>query len=277
MADPCILRLAEGRLKKVCSANIVMKIKRNYAGFFCLSLLLLLISCSKSQVGSLPGNDNAVVGRAAWSQLAEVEKLRADAILSWRAVNGEHGKYRVRLFVAVPDKLKIQWLTPWGSVAGQLLIADKNFWLANAREKQTWYGRTADIDKLLQNPGFKRNGADFQTVAVNFCKYWPLLFSLPAADDRNFADEVAVEYFTYGDGDELSFGKSVTTADGTKMHIRLFALEELSNKRLLPRAVEILSKSGKVGIRLRHYSLTPDFTARTFTYGLRNFTMYECL
>ena len=238
---------------------------------------MLLISCSHPQVGSLPGSDNAVVGRAAWSRLVEVGKLQADAILSWRATNGEHGKYRVRLFLEVPDKLKIQWLTPWGSVAGQLLIADKKFWLSNAREQQTWYGRTADIDKLLQEPGFKHNGADFQMVAVNFFKYWPMLFSLPAVDDRNFADDIVIEYFTYGVGGNLSFAKSVTAADGTKMHIRLFALAELSDKRLLPQAVEILSKSGKVGIKLRHYSLAPDFTARTFAYGLQNFKLYECL
>ena len=255
-----------------------MKLKPGYLWFYCFFItLMLLASCSRTQVASLPENSAAVVGRQAWSQLVEVKTLKADAILSWRAISGEHGKYRVRLFIAAPDRLKIQWLTPWRSVAGQLIIAEKKFWLSDAREKQTWYGRVEDIDKLLQQPGFSHSGADFQTVATRFFRYWPLLFSSPAADDRNFSGEVPIEYFAYGVGDELSFAKSVTAVDGAEMHFRLYELKELSDKQLLPQAVEILSKSGQIGIKLRKYSLQPDFAAKTFIYSLKNFTLHEML
>ena len=247
------------------------------SGWLCCLSLLLFVSCSQPQINFLSGSADAVVGRQAWSRLAEIKELKADAILSWRATGGEHGKYRIRLFLEVPDKLKIQWLTPWGSVAGQLLIADKNFWLSNAREQQTWQGRAADIDRLLQNPGFNNNGTDFKTVARRFFRYWPLLFSSPTADDRNLTDDVAVEYLTYGAGADLSFAKSVTVADGAEMHFRLFELKELEDKQLLPQAVEILSENGQIGIKLRNYSLSPDFAAGTFVYSLKNFSLHKNL
>jgi len=255
-----------------------MKLKPGYFwSCSCFISLLLLVSCSRTQVASLPENGAAVVGRQAWSRLVEVNTLKADAILSWRAVSGEHGKYRVRLFIAAPDRLKIQWLTPWRSVAGQLIIAKNKFWLSNARKKQTWHGRSEEIDRLLQEPGFRNNGADFQTVATRFFRYWPLLFSSPSADDRNFSGDVTIEYFAYGVGDELSFVKSVTVSDGAKMHFRLYELKELSDKQLLPQAVEILSNSGQIGIKLRNYSLQPGFAAKTFIYSLKNFTLHETL
>jgi hypothetical protein len=261
-----------------CS-DIFMKLRIvHYRFYSCFLFLLLLLSCcTRPQIASLPESGAAVAGRQAWSRLLEVNSLKADAILSWRATGGEHGKYRVRLFLAAPERLKIQWLTPWGSVAGQLIIAEGRFWLSNAREKQTWHGRAKDIDKLLQQPGFNNQGADFQTVATRFFRYWPLLFSTPAADDRNFSGDVVIEYFAYGVGDELSFAKNVITADGSNLNFRLFELKELSDKQLLPQAVEILSKSGRIGIKLRNFSLQPDFAVQTFIYSLKKFNLHECL
>ncbi len=265
-------------MRKLISRTVFMKLKFGYL-WLCSSFitLLLLASCSQPQIASLPENGTVVAGRQAWSRLVEIDTLKADAILSWRAISGEHGKYRVRLFLVVPDRLKIQWLTPWGSVAGQLIIAENRFWLSNAREKQTWCGRAEDIGRLLQDPGFRNNGAGFQTVATQFFRYWPLLFSSPATDERNFPGNIVIEYFAYGVNDELSFAKSVTTVDGEKLHFRLFELKELSDKQLLPQAVEILSENGQIGIKLRNYSLQPDFAAKTFTYSLKNFSIHEIL
>lgn len=255
-----------------------MKFKPFYLCFYSSFItLLLLVSCSRNQVAVLPKSDTVVAGRQSWSRLVEVKALKADAILSWRALSGEHGKYRVRLFLAAPDRLKIQWLTPWGSVAGELLIAKKKFWLSNAREKETWYGRADEIDKLLQEPRFRNGRTDFQTVATQFFRYWPMLFSSPNADDINFPGDIVIEYFAYGVGDELSFAKSVTTAAGETLHFRLFDLKELSPKQLLPQAVEILSESGQIGIKLRNYSLQPGFATKTFIYSLKNFTLHEML
>ncbi len=255
-----------------------MKLKFvHYRFCSCFLFLLLLISCSRTQIAPLPESCAAVAGRQAWLRLVEIKALKADAILSWQALNGEHGKYRVRLFLAAPDRLKIQWLTPWRSVAGQLLIAKKKFWLTNARKKETWYGRADKFDRLLQEPGFRNGRAGFKTVATQFFRYWPMLFSSPTADDRNFPGGIVIEYFSYGVDDELSFAKSVTTAAGEKLHFRLFDFKELSDKQLLPQAVEILSESGRIGMKLRNYSLHPGFAAKTFIYSLKNFTLHETL
>lgn len=240
-------------------------------------VLLLLTSCSQPLVKPLPDRGAMISGREAWSQLIEVKALKANGILSWRATDGKHGKYRVRLFLATPDRLKIQWLTPWGSVAGQILVSGKQFWLSNAREKQTWHGRSADIDRLLQKPGFSGNGGNFQSVATQFFRYWPLLFSSPAADDKIFSADISIEYLSTGVGDELSFAKSVISPAGDEMHFRLFDLKELSDNQLMPQAVEIISHSGQIGIKLRNYTLSSNLDAETFVYSLKNFNLHEYL
>ncbi len=260
---------------------------------------LLLTACSKPELGPLQVENDVVSGRLAWAQLVEFKVLKADAILSWRATSGKHGKYKVRLFLDPPEKLKIQWLTPWGSVAGQVLIADKQFWFSNARQKQTWHGMTTDIDKLLQ-----AQGEDFQIVATQFLKFWALLFSSPVDDDKNYLPDVHIEYLAVGAGDNLSLAKTVISLAGDEMHLRLFDFDELSDKTLMrvnpqisdsyqnvslsknkkttckalmPLAVEVLSRGGQIGIELRKYTLPLDLPESTFIYNLENFSLREYL
>ena len=115
-----------------------------------------------------------------WKKLVALKTLKATAILSWKAVDGRHGKYQVRLFMEPPERLKMQWLTPWGSVAGQLIIAADQFWFSDSRQHLTWYGKTSDLKSLSQ---LKENL--IWTSAVQFFKYWPLFFSSPKEDDVN--------------------------------------------------------------------------------------------
>ncbi|MCK5682135.1 hypothetical protein KAI46_15125, partial [bacterium] len=162
------------------------------------------------------------------------------------------------------------WLTPWGSVAGQVLITDKQFWFSNARQKLTWHGKSTDIDKLLQ-----AQGEGFQIVATQFFKFWPLLFSSPADDDNNFRPDIHIEYLAVGSGDDLSLAKTVISIAGDEMHLRLFDFEELSDKTLIPLAFEVLSHGGQIGIELRKYTLPLDLPAATFIYSLENFNLRD--
>ena len=235
-------------------------------------LIILLGACSKPEIESLTRPENAVSGRQTWSQLVNIKTLQADAILAWQATNGEHGKYKVRLFVALPDRLKIQWLSPWGSVVGQVLIAGKQFWLTDTRHKQTWHGMTADFEKILQE-----RGEPFTVVATQFFKFWPLLFGTPEADDRYSSPVVFIEYLAVGSGENLSLAKTVVARTGEELHFRLFELKKLSTEQLMPLAVKIFSQSGQISINLRKYKLNSDISADTFIYKLKNFTIREAM
>ncbi|MCK5914898.1 MAG: hypothetical protein KAG92_02065 [Deltaproteobacteria bacterium] len=201
-----------------------------------------------------------------WDRLVQFETLKADAVFSWKATGGEHGKYKVRLFLQPPEKLKIQWLTPWGSVAGQVLIAEQQFWLSDVSRKETWHGMATDIEKLLQERGER-----FQIVATQFLKFWPLLFSSPENDAKNSSSGLFIEYFSAGTGENLSLTKTVLSLAGDEMHLKLSELEKLSDERLMPLAVEVLSRGGEIGIKLRKYSLPQVLPAGTFVYNLKNF------
>ncbi len=239
---------------------------------FCFSMLFLFTACSRPEIKSVSRPNDAVFSRQVWQRLVKVKSLKADAVLSWKAVTGDHGKYRVRLFLESPEKLKIQWLTPWGSVAGQLLIADQQFWLSDSRKHQTWHGQSADIEKLLSE-----RGEPFQIVATRFFKFWPLLFSSPEVDTENFLEDIFIEYLSVGSKDSLTLTKTVFLPAGEEMQIRLFEMKELNDKQIMPEAVEILSRSGQVGITLRRYSLASTLASGTFIYSLKNFSFNEYL
>jgi len=239
---------------------------------FCFSMLFLFVACSRPELKSVPSPNGAVSSRQDWQRLVKFKNLKADAVLSWEAVGGDHGKYRVRLFLESPEKLKIQWLTPWGSVAGQLLIADQQFWLSDSRKHQTWHGRSADIDKLLPEMG-----EPFQLVATRFFKFWPLFFSSPEVDAENFSEDIYIEYLSVGSKDSLNLTKTVFLPAGEEIQVRLFEMKELSDEQLMPEAVEILSQNGQVGIKLRRYSLSSTLASGTFIYSLKNFSFREYL
>ncbi|MBN2809053.1 MAG: hypothetical protein JXR80_06135 [Deltaproteobacteria bacterium] len=241
--------------------------------FFFISLVVLfsgLGGCGRPQLNHYLLEGDMESGRAAWARMVKLQSLQAQAVLSWKSTDSSHGKYRVRLFLVPPEHMKIQWLTPWGSVAGQLLLRDRQFWFSDAQQRLTWHGRSADLGQLLQNQGY-RNWA----AASQFFTNWPLLFSLPVEDDTTFAAHASISYLTTDAGRYLN--KVVSFNNGDEMHIRLDDLVPVADQHFLPRNFEVLSHAGQISLTLKQFQLLPELGPETFVYNLESFTLRECL
>jgi len=236
-----------------------------------LLLLLVLLLLTFAGCGKQPRVSPAGVtggGRAGWSRMRDFRYLRAAAVLAWEDGLGRKGKNRIRLLLAPPGRLKIQWLTPWGSVAGQVLLAGDYFWLSDARHRETWHGTIASLSDCFSGPG------DLSWLASSrFLSLWPLLFSSAERDRSLTAASVAyVE-----DGSGKSLGKVLSFADGRRITIRVSDLEEVDAGKLFARRYELEARGSRISLTLRKYGFPERLDAEPFSYSLKNFTMHECL
>jgi outer membrane lipoprotein-sorting protein len=246
------------------------------AGWWLLLLLflpgLLFSGCARAPE-SPPPAAGGPVGRAAWQELARVRALKASAVLSWEAADGRHGKNRVRMFLSPPSRLKIQWLTPWGSVAGQLLVAKGHFWLSDSRRRQTWYGRVGSLAGCF--PG--QSGAGWVSTS-RFLSFWPLLFSSPD-EDRKLAGGGVVSYAGGPVAGRLE--KKLVLPDGEAIGIVLAELEAAPeparNEQIFARRFSVSGPGGRVVLELRSYQLQDRFPDQTFVYEGKNFNLYPCM
>ena len=238
--------------------------------YICLLALLWLVACSRPPLESGSLVVDAAAGRAAWARMVNLESLKASAVLSWRATDGRHGKYKVRLFLEPPKRLKIQWLTPWGAVAGQVLIAADQFWFSDSRQRLTWHGQIADFKSLSQQKEILNWAGSMQ-----FFMNWPLLFSSPEEDEAAFGSEAYFDYLAADEGCYLN--KSIYFRDGDEMHIRLDDLVTVADERLFARNIEVLGSGGRISLVLRQYTLQKELIPETFIYNLEHFTIRECL
>ncbi len=246
-----------------------MNVKVCKLEYICLLALLWLVACSRMPLESDPLVGDAAVGRAAWAQMVNLESLKATAVLSWRATDGRHGKHKVRLFLEPPDRLKIQWLTPWGAVAGQVLMATDQFWFSDSRQRLTWHGRTADLKSLFQ----RKENLNW-AGATQFFMYWPLLFSSPEEDDTAFGAEAFFDYLATNNGRCLN--KIIHFRDGDEMHIRVDDLLTDADEHLFARNFEVLGSGGRISLILRQFTLQKELIPETFIYSLEQFTIREC-
>ncbi|NPA25390.1 MAG: hypothetical protein GXO34_06155 [Deltaproteobacteria bacterium] len=229
-------------------------------------VVLALAGCAKEPLVTLPGVSGS--GRAGWNRMREFRYLKASAILAWEDGRGRKGRNRIRLFLAPPDRLKIQWLTPWGSVAGQVLLAGDYFWLSDARRQETWHGT---IDSLVDCfPGL----SDIAWLdSTRFLTLWPLLFST-AERDKDLTS-ASVAYAEEGAGKSLV--KVLSFADGSRVEIRASVLEEVDSGGIFARQYELGARGSKISLTLRKYGFPEQLDAKLFTYSLKNFSMHECL
>ena len=238
-------------------------------GYVCILALLWLAACSRPPLESGHLVGDAAAGRAAWSRMVKLESLKATAILSWRATDGRHGKHKVRLFLEPSERLKIQWLTPWGSVAGQLLMAADQFWFSDSRQRLTWHGRTADLKSLFQ----RKENLNW-AAATQFFMYWPLLFSSPEEDEAACGTQTCIDYLVTNEGRYLN--KIIRFKDGDEMHVRLDDLVTVADERLFPRNIEVLGRGGRISLTLRQFTLQKELAPETFIYSLEYFSLREC-
>lgn len=235
--------------------------KRNLVNFLIVSLLagqlLGLSACSmKAELQPHRGLD-------VWSRLADFTALEARVKLTWKGVDGRSGSSRVRLTLSGDDKLKLQWLLPWGAVAGQLLINQDDFWFSDARRRETWQGKVGQLDEF-----FSREAA-WQLPSA-FYHSWSLLFGGPRRDiaDQN---QAVISYLEEDGG--LALLKVVAFNDGSEMHIRMSDLKSLDGGRFFPASLEVLSPAGELVLKFGEFHLDADLTDQAFIYDLSNFTL----
>ncbi len=245
-----------------------MNVKVFKLEYICFLALLWLVACGRTPLEPVSYVGDAAAGRAAWSQMANLDSLKASAILSWKATDGRHGKHKVRLFLEPPERLKIQWLTPWGSVAGQVLIAADQFWFSDSSQRLTWHGHIADLRSL-----FRQKDSLNWVGETQFFMYWPLLFSSPEEDRSAFGEEAFFDYLATNDGRCLN--KIIHFRDGDELHIRVDELVKGVDERLFARNFEVLGSGGRISLALRQFTLQKDLTPETFVYTLEHFTIQE--
>ncbi len=248
--------------------RIFTKVKTYKLVYICLLALLGLAACSRPPLESGPLVGDAVAGRTAWARMVNLESLKASAVLSWKATDGRYGKYKVRLFLEPPKRLKIQWLTPWGSVAGQVLIAADQFWFSDSRQSLTWHGQTADFKSLFR----QKENLNWAGV-IEFFIYWPLLFSSPEEDLAALGSEAYFDYLATNEGRYLN--KIIHFRGGDEMHIRLDDLVTVAGERLFARNIEVLGSGGRISLALRQFTLQKELNPETFIYSLEHFTIRE--
>ena len=236
--------------------------------YISLLVFLSLTACSRPPLESGHLLGDAADGRAAWTRMVKLESLKATAILSWKATDGRQGKHKVRLFLEPPERLKMQWLTPWGSVAGQLLMVGDQFWFSDSRQRLTWHGLTADFESLFA----QKENLNW-AVATQFFRYWPLLFSSPEEDERAFGNQASIDYLVTDEGRYLN--KVIRFKNGDEMHVRLNDLETLADNRLLAHNIEALGHGGRISLTLRQLTLQKELSPENFIYNLKNFNLRE--
>jgi len=214
-----------------------------------------------------------------WDQLAEVESLYAGGVVKLETRDGRKNSQRIRIAARAPDLLKMQWLTPWYTVAWQLLIDNRQFWLSDSKEQVTYHG-------FLQSETGTGSckGQSVWWTYIELMASWRQLFSKPppetAAGGRRMEPGITdlpiaqTRYLISADG-KMPAGKIITFADGSEWRINYLKFLPLRNGRVFPRKLEIICSAAKVELRFSKVQLDHDFKEQTFSYQQKNFTLQD--
>jgi len=245
-------------------------------GVVLLAGLLAVMGCGRRPVAVLPRPPAATVA-AAWNRLAAVNSLESRGIIRMTAADGEKNAGRIRLLAAAPDRLKIQWLTPWQTVAWQLLLNRQQFWLTDSKEKTTYYGRLAD---WRSNHGCRRQLWWWRYLEM--LAGWSELLRPPANDGRgerplraaHWPAVERVEYLVTADG-RLPAGKIIRFANGEEWRLELADFEELPAGKVFPRRWTITTPRATLTLLLAAPRLNPPLGGTVFAYRQDSFALRE--
>ena len=231
-----------------------------------LILLLLLAACARTPVKPV---SVLQPDAAAWGELGSSPRISTRAVLAWQSGNDEKGRNRVRLTLVRPDRLKLQWLTPWGSVAGQLLLVEDYFWLSDARKRQTWHGRIQDFGDCFQvGTGWSNS--------LRHLSYWPLLFTTPQEDAERFSG-LKIDYLSRREQNRVvELAKVFENPAGESVRVVLSRFTKLSDGALWPQRLRLEGRRGWFELELKKPLFPSHLAAGTFDYKLQNFTLHDC-
>lgn len=263
-----------------------MKWKKDFNAVNCRLLCFLLVlvfalsGCAGHPVKIMPqGYVRPDLLAAAWKRLVEVESLDVRGILKLETGDGQKSSQRVRFTAKSPDLLKIQWLTPWYTVAWQLLIVGREFWLSDSKGQVTYHG---DLG-MLAAPDTCAQGNKWWT-SIALMASWRRLFSKPPSalmhgenrDEPGLA-QLPVDHTHYlitEDGMKPA-GKIIRFTDGTEWQVRYEDFFTTKTGKLFPKRLEISCPAAKLELQFSQPRLNHELEKTLFIYQQKKFRMKE--
>lgn len=263
-----------------------MRWKKDFSAVNCrLTILLVLIvltvyGCAGRPVKIMPeGYVRPDVLAVAWDKLVKVATLDARGVIKLETRDGQRSSQRVRFTAKSPGFLRVQWLTPWYTVAWQLLIVDREFWLSDSKGQATYHGALG-TETSLDSCGQQNRWWTY----IELMAAWPRMFSKPSAvfmdagnrGEPGLADlPVAhTQYLVSADGTEPA-GKIIRFSAGTEWHVAYSNFLATEDGRIFPQKLEILCPAAKLDLRLENPRINHELKEETFIYQQKNFRMKE--
>ena len=266
-----------------------MKLKKDFCAVNerLKSLLVLVVlgilgiyGCAGHPVKIMPaGYVRPDVLAAAWSKLVDVETMDARGVLKLEARDGRKNSQRIRFSAKAPGLLKVQWLTPWYTVAWQLLIADREFWLSDSKGRITYHGDLGTETRMGSCARHNQWWTYMELMAA-----WPQLFSGPPPGNMDTEKRVEpglgnlpvmhTQYLVAADG-KMPAGKIISFADGTKWHVSFEDFITTEAGKIFPQRLKIICPAAKVDLRFDHPRLNLELKAKNFIYQQKNFRLKE--
>ncbi|NIA19431.1 MAG: hypothetical protein GWP07_03220 [Xanthomonadaceae bacterium] len=263
-----------------------MRWKKDFSAvnYWLISLLVMLVlgvyGCAGHPVKIMPeGYVRPDILAAAWDKLVDVETIDARGVLKLEARDGQKNSQRIRFTAKAPDLLKVQWLTPWYTVAWQLLIIDREFWLSDSKNQITYHG---DLG-LGTKAGLCDQHNKWWTY-IELMASWPQLFSKPPSMPMNVENRTGpglgnlpvthTQYLVAADG-TIPAGKIIRFADGTEWHVAYEDFTITEEGGTFPQRLEILCPAAKLNLRFESPRLNQELKERIFIYQQKNFRLKE--
>jgi len=229
----------------------------NYRLIGLLALIVLgIYGCAGHPVKIMPeGYVRPDVLAAAWDKLVDVETLVSRGVIKLEARDGQKNSQRIRFTAKTPGLLKVQWLTPWYTVAWQLLIVDREFWLSDSKGQITYHG---DLGMGIPTGSCDQHNKWWTYIELMaswlqlLSKPPPMLMKTENVTDPGLAD-LPVTHTQY-----------LVAEDGTMPPDKVF-----------PQRLEILCPAAKLDLRFESPRLNNKLKERIFTYQQKNFRLKE--
>ncbi|MBN2333523.1 MAG: hypothetical protein JXO49_11255 [Deltaproteobacteria bacterium] len=228
--------------------------------FTAVSRLLVAVLLAVVIVGGCAGRrlevlSPGVIGpgmtAAVWNKLVNVETVTARGVVKLKTGDGQSASQRIRFIAQAPDRIKVQWLTPWQSVAWQLLIADRQFWLSDSNQQATYHGfLTADQGEEC------RQGNSWWTY-IQLLAGWSQMLSRPPADPTAEPQleiprmPVDTVQYLVAEERQVPAGKIIRFIDGDEWHIGFDDFVAVEEGKLFPRRLVIHCSAGSMDL---HFS-----------------------
>ncbi len=249
-------------------------------GLLVVMLVLGVCGCAGQPLKIVPAEHvRPDVLAAAWDKLVNVETMDARGVLRLEDSNGQKNSQRVRFTAKAPGRLKVQCLTPWYTVAWQLLIVNREFWLSDSKGRITYHG---DLGMgIPTGPCAQHNG---WWTYIELMASWRLLFSRPTSMPMNAEKGTAqgrsdlpvthTQYLVTEDG-LMPAGKIIRFTDGTEWRVTYDDFITDKDGGVFPQRLEIICSAVKLDLRFKGLRLNNELKEKFFTYQQKNFSLKE--